>query len=160
MQKHLTQNVLGFGLIVLLALLLSGCGSVKKIEVSATPIEKPPLELPKADVLNLRDIKWVIITEDNFSKIIDDIKKKGRPLAIFGLTDEGYESLGLNFSDIRAFIQQQNAIIAAYESYYKDSTETFDKANKQIKETNKKIEDANKDLENQSFFKKLTSSKP
>jgi hypothetical protein len=36
--------------------------------------------------------------------------------------------LGLNFSDIRALVQQQQAIIAAYEGYYKEAEQALDKA--------------------------------
>jgi hypothetical protein len=37
--------------------------------------------------------------------------------------------LGLNYSDIRAFIQQQEAILAAYRSYYLEAEEEFNEAN-------------------------------
>jgi hypothetical protein len=35
----------------------------------------------------------------------------------------------LNYSDLRAFIQQQDAIIAAYRSYYLEAEEEFNEAN-------------------------------
>jgi len=44
------------------------------------------------------------------------------------LTGEGYENLGLNFSDIRALVQQQQAIIVAYENYYKAAEDALDGA--------------------------------
>ena len=50
-----------------------------------------------------------------------ELKKSGQPVAMFVLTGEGYENLGLNFSDIRALVQQQQKIIVAYENYYKNS---------------------------------------
>ena len=54
--------------------------------------------------------------------------------AFFALTGDGYANLGLNFSDIRAYVQQQKTIIAAYEAYYKDSEEVINSANDQLKE--------------------------
>ena len=37
---------------------------------------------------------------------------------LIGLTDEGYETLSLNFAQIRAYMIQQNEIINAYKEYY------------------------------------------
>lgn len=129
------MNVLGCGLV--LSLLLSGCSMfqppIQKIEVSAKPIDKPELTLPSADVVRMRKIDWVIITPENFEQVLEDAKKNGRPIVFFALTDQGYENLGLNFSDIRALVQQQQAIIAAYEGYYKESEKALDEANKEIK---------------------------
>jgi hypothetical protein len=86
----------------------------------------------------MREVKWVIVTEENYKQVFADIKKSGRPIAIFGLTDKGYANLGLNFSDIRAYVQQQKSIIAAYEAYYKGADEAISKANKEIQESNER----------------------
>jgi hypothetical protein len=67
---------------------------------------------------------------------IAQLTSSGQPLGIFVLTGEGYENLGLNFSDIRALVQQQQAIIVAYENYYKASEKAINDANKQINNTN------------------------
>lgn len=80
----------------------------------------------------MREVDWVLITPENFDEKVEEIKKTGRPVVFFALTDKGYENLGLNFSDIRAFIQQQKAIIVAYENYYKNANEALDKANANI----------------------------
>ena len=87
--------------------------------------------MPNADELNLREVKWVIITPENVEEQIKAIEESGRPAAFFALTDKGYENLGLNLSDLRAYIQQQQAIIAAYKSYYEKAEEALDGAVKQ-----------------------------
>jgi hypothetical protein len=76
----------------------------------------------------MREVKWVVINEDNIETVIADFKKRGKPFAVYALTGDGYGNLGLNFSDIRALVQQQQAIIAAYEGYYEQAEETLDKA--------------------------------
>ena len=91
------------------------------IEVSAKPIDKPELTLPPVDELRLRQVNWVIINKDNLDAKLAELTAGGKPLAMFVLTGEGYENLGLNFSDIRALVQQQQAIIIAYENYYKQA---------------------------------------
>jgi len=104
----------------------------QRIEVSATPVQKPELVLPNADVLRMREVDWILITPENFEEKVAEIEETGRPVVFFALTDEGYENISINFSDVRAFIQQQRAIIAAYENYYKASEEAIDEANKNI----------------------------
>ncbi len=102
----------------------------REITVSAKPVEKPQLTLPPVDELNMRPVDWVIITEENLEQKLTELRGSGQPIAIFGLSGEGYENLGLNFSDIRAMVQQQQAIILAYENYYKQAEDALDGAMK------------------------------
>ena len=74
--------------------------------------------MPPVDVVRMRTVDWVIITEENFAEVVAKAKKDDKTIAFFALTDEGYAALGLNFSDIRALVQQQKAIIGSYETYY------------------------------------------
>lgn len=136
-QIRLTASVLGFGLALLL---LSGCASKppQVIEVSAKPVERPQLILPEPDVIRARNIEWIIITPENAEQVFEDARKKGNAIAFFALTDKGYENLALNLSDVRAFIQQQKAIIIAYENYYLKSEEAIEQANREINSINNK----------------------
>lgn len=111
-------------------LFLAGClgNNTETIEVTTKPIEKPELTLPEADELRIREIEWVIITPNNYEEVFSKLQEQGRPVALFALTDKGYENLGLNLSDLRAYIQQQQTIIAAYENYYKKVDETLNNA--------------------------------
>jgi hypothetical protein len=141
MRNSLIANVLGCGLVVLL---LSSCTSMPQVlEVSAKPIDKPVLVLPKVDQLNMKDVKWIVVTPDNWEAAVIELKKTGRPVVLFGLTDQGYENLGLNFSDIRALVQQQQAIIVAYEGYYNASEQALDKANNSINNVNSQVDAVN-----------------
>ena len=142
MRNSLIANVLGCGLVVLL---LSSCTSMPQVlEVSAKPIDKPVLVLPKVDQLNMKDVKWIVVTPDNWEAAVIELKKTGRPVVLFGLTDQGYENLGLSFSDIRALVRQQQTIIAAYEGYYNASEQALDSANDSIDDINSKVDAANK----------------
>jgi hypothetical protein len=124
--KFLTKSVLGFGLV----LALTACSNPmpQLINVSSKPINKPTLTLPPVDELNLRPVEWVIINEANLEQKIAELTAGGRPLAMFVLTGDGYENLGMNFSDIRALVQQQQAIIVAYENYYQQAEAAMENA--------------------------------
>jgi len=125
--KNLILNALGF---LSLTLLISGCSSLqpRQIEVSTVPVQKPQLELPSTDEIRLRGVEWTLITPDNVEEVLEKAEESGRPVVFFALTDKGYENLGLNISDIRALIQQQQTIITAYENYYQESQEALDGA--------------------------------
>lgn len=122
-------SVLGYGL----ALLLSACATTHPIEISAKPIDKPQLVLPSADTLNLRDINWIIITPENANDVMAKLNTNGGHVAVFALTDKGYENLSLNINDLRTYVAQLKSIIVAYEGYYKDSNSAIDAANAEIK---------------------------
>ena len=107
--------------------LLAGCSTTpRQIEISAKPIEKPKLVLPPADELRLKDLTWVVINEENAQEVWDKLKKDRKDPVLIGLTDDGYEILAMNISDIMKLLQQQKAIIAAYKAYYEESEQALE----------------------------------
>jgi len=149
------KNALGYGLVLSALLAISGCTSSmpQRIEVSAKPIEKPELVLPNADGLRMREVQWVLLTPENFEEKLKDFEKSGRPIVFFALTDEGYENISMNFSSIRAYIQQQQAIIAAYENYYKNANEALDAANSEIDGAKAQVDAQQKEETKDPFWK-------
>lgn len=127
MLKTLTVSALGFMMIIS----LGACSQnqpIQEIAISTKPIDKPKLVLPKVDKVNIRDIEWIVINEENVEEEIQKIKDSGQPVGLFALTGKGYQNLALNFSDIRAMVQQQQQIIAAYETYYQEAEKKLDEA--------------------------------
>ena len=153
MAKNSIVNVLGFGLVLAI---LSGCSTPmpQRIEVSASPVDKPELVLPDADALRMKNVEWILITPDNFEEKVAEIEATGRPVVFFALTDEGYENISMNFSSIRAFIQQQQAIIVAYENYYKNANEALDTANANIEGAKEQV-DTQQTIQEQSTLQRL-----
>lgn len=76
----------------------------------------------------MRKLEWIVINEDNIDAVMQRLQSEGKPFALYSLTGDGYGNLGLNFSDIRALVQQQQAIIAAYEGYYAEAEKAMDNA--------------------------------
>ena len=121
----LTKSVLGFMIVFGLA----ACSTTPQtIQVTSKPIDKPELVLPDVDQVNMRRIEWIVINEENMDEKLAQLTAGGAPLAIFVLTAQGYENLGLNFSDIRALVQQQQQIILAYDNYYKAANKALEEA--------------------------------
>tara|TARA_R110002074_G_scaffold57366_4_gene141287 strand:+ start:2234 stop:2665 length:432 start_codon:yes stop_codon:yes gene_type:complete len=98
---------------------LSSCSSVPKVVTyKSAPIDKPDLILPDTSVLALRDVDFIIVTIDNMDEVMKELQKVNSNIALFALTDIGYENLSLNNSEILKLLSQQQSIIAAYKSYY------------------------------------------
>lgn len=118
-----TRNALGYGLVLTSVLLLSACGSSPKIE-PVVPVEVRTIEVPRpapivpsVDQLNLRDVKWVVVTPENIDAVFASLSGEK---VLFAVTTSGYEAIALNLSDVRAMIQQQQRIIAIYQSSYRN----------------------------------------
>lgn len=124
MKKYTLAAILALGF-------LAACGPNRPetIEISTSPVEKPTLVVPSADSLNLRTVRWTILTPENFDEKISVLFSRGTPVVLFALTESGYENLSLNLNDLRTYIEQQKRIIVAYENYYKRSEAALDEAN-------------------------------
>ena len=124
--------------------LLAGCTSTpRQIEISAKPIDKPKLVLPPADELRLKDLTWVVINEENYKEVFEKLKKDKKDPVLIGLTDDGYEILAMNMSDIMKLLQQQKAIIAAYQNYYEESEQALEDANSEIEGAKQQVDKQN-----------------
>ena len=106
-------------------------------------IDKPKLVLPPADELRLKDLTWIVINEENAQEVWDKLKKDKKDPVLIGLTDDGYEILAMNISDIMKLLQQQKAIIAAYQAYYEESEQALEDANSQIKDAQEEVDKQN-----------------
>tara|TARA_R110000751_G_scaffold174209_2_gene280580 strand:- start:1915 stop:2139 length:225 start_codon:yes stop_codon:yes gene_type:complete len=63
-------------------------------------------------------MKWVVVTEANHQTVFADLGKNRLDAALFGLTDDGYESLSLNLAHIRKYIAKLRATLRHYREYY------------------------------------------
>jgi len=145
----LIERAKPIGLALGLLILISGCSSVKPIQVEYQPADRVPLDLPAVDQVVLDRISWYIITEANGKDIFETLEKKRYDPVLFGLTDKDYEALSVNMTKIMMLVRQQKSIIEAYQKYYEaqyQEIEDTNKANKQMMEEaekqNKKAEEA------------------
>ena len=106
-----------FATVLGLLFLASGCAT-KPMEISVAPIEKPSLVLPGIASVDLREIKWMIVTPENAAAVFEHLKKNGTNPVLFALTDDGYQALSLNFADIQRYINDKNGAVIGYKDYY------------------------------------------
>ena len=108
---------------LMLCLLLSGCGSVKTLEVFKQEVPRAKLNLEKPTPLEMEKIQWVIITSENAEQVFARLEAEGIDPVLFGLTDKDFELLSKNFARIRNQLKIQNDLIDKYKEYYEDETQ-------------------------------------
>ena len=99
-------------------LLLNGCAGIKALEILTQEVERQPLDIDADDTLVMENIEWYIITEENYKEIFDELKKNNKDPVIFGVTYDGYETLSVNFANIRNYIIMNRNVIKLYKDYY------------------------------------------
>ena len=103
---------------LMLSLFLSGCGSVKKLEIFKQEVPRENLNLEKPTPLKMEKIKWLIITSENADEVFKKLEADGIDPVLFGLTDKDFEMLAKNFAKIRNQLKVQNDLIDQYKEYY------------------------------------------
>jgi hypothetical protein len=98
-------------------LLLTGCASKPKIVDKPILYERPELVLPKVQPVTQAGIQWVVINASNAEEKLNYLKTRPN-VTYFAVTSQGYQNLSMNVADLRRYIEQQNAVVAAYQAYY------------------------------------------
>ena len=76
------------------------------------------MNLDASKPLSMEKLDWIIITEENYKEVFDKLRKQNKSAVLFGLTDDGYETLSLNFAQVRKYIILNKNVIKKYKDYY------------------------------------------
>ena len=112
------KNYLKVSSLLLLSLLVSSCASWPKltqIEVQTVEVERniPIQNRPRQ--LNLSNITWYVVTEENFEEFKKRYEKENGMFLFYVINVRDYETLSLNMAEIKRYIEQQKQIIIYYE---------------------------------------------
>jgi len=104
--------------LLLLLLLLSSCSTwdkLTKIEIQTIEVERQiPIQNRPAR-LELHNIKWFVVTDQNFEEFKKKYIKQNGEFLFFAISVRDYETLALNMADIKRYVEQQKQIIIYYE---------------------------------------------
>ena len=106
------------GILIAGVLTMSGCSSIKQLDIFTMEVERQPLDLEKPTIQQLEELKWIIITSENADEVFKKMKEKGIDPVIFGLSDNDFQLLSKNFAQIRAHMMKLNVMIDEYKNYY------------------------------------------
>ena len=76
------------GILIVGALTLSGCSSIKQLDIFTMEVEREPLALEKPEIRQLEKLKWIIITSKNADEVFKKMEEQGIDPVIFGLSDK------------------------------------------------------------------------
>ena len=118
-------------------LMISACSSFREKEIVTVPtvVEKVEIPAPTIQIVNrpspveMKDADIVVVTENNLEDVINRIKGTQGEFVLYAMTASSFESLALNFEEIKRFIEEQNQIILYYEKAVtprEDNTEDGD----------------------------------
>ena len=112
------KNYLKASSLLLLSLIVSSCASWPKltqIEVQTVEVERniPLQNRPRQ--LNLSNITWYVVTEENFEEFKKRYEKENGMFLFYVISVKDYETLSLNMAEIKRYIEQQKQIIIYYE---------------------------------------------
>ena len=121
------------GILIAGVLTLSGCSSIKKLDIFSLDFEREPLALEKPTIQELEKLKWIIITSKNADEVFKKMKEQGIDPVIFGLSDNDFQLLSKNFAQIRAHMMKLNVMIDEYKDYYESDVINNDKEKQDVK---------------------------
>ena len=105
--------------LLLLSLIISSCSSwnpLKTIEVKTVEDERNVPIQNRPRQLDLSDIHWYVVTEENFAEFKKRfLKENGDPLVAYVISVKDYETLAIDMAEIKRYIDQQKQIIIYYE---------------------------------------------
>jgi len=120
------------GILLVGILTLSGCSSIKQLDIFSLDFEREPLALEKPTIQELEKLKWIIITSENSDEVFKKMKEQGLDPVIFGLSDNDFKLLAKNFAQIRAHMMKLNVMIDEYKDYYEPDVINKDKEKQEV----------------------------
>ena len=118
------KNYLTISSLLLLTLLLSSCGYLRKPEkeivVQTVEVQKVIPVQPRPKPVDMTDVKFYVVTEENYEEFKEKFMKTNNDFVFYVVSVHDYENLALNMSELFRYIKQQKEIVVYYEKAVTD----------------------------------------
>ena len=118
------KNYLTISSLLLLTLLLSSCGYLRKPEkeivVQTVEVQKVIPVQPQPKPIDMTDVKFYVVTEENYDEFKQKFMKTNNDFVFYVVSVHDYENLALNMSELYRYIKQQKEIVIYYEKAVTD----------------------------------------
>ena len=118
------RNYLTISSLLLLTLLLSSCGFIRKPEkeivVQTVEVQKVIPVQPQPKPIDMTDVKFYVVTEENYDEFKQKFMKTNNDFVFYVVSVHDYENLALNMSELYRYIKQQKEIVIYYEKAVTD----------------------------------------
>ena len=116
-------NYLTVSRLLLLTLLLSSCGYLRKPEkeivVKTVEVQKIIPIQPQPKPVDMIDVKFYVVTEENYEEFKEKFMKTNNDYVFYAVSVHDYENLAFNMAELYRYIRQQKEIIIYYEKAVK-----------------------------------------
>ena len=116
-------NYLTVSSLLLLTLLLSSCGYLRKPEkeivVKTIEVQKIVPIQPQPKPVDMIDVKFYVVTEENYEEFKEKFMKTNNDYVFYAVIVHDYENLAFNMAELYRYIRQQKEIIIYYEKAVK-----------------------------------------
>ena len=127
-------NYLTVSSLLLLTLLLSSCGYIRKPEkeivVKTIEVQKIVPIQPQPKPVDMIDVKFYVVTEENYAEFKEKFMKTNNDFVFYVVSVHDYENLALNMSELFRYIKQQKEIVI----YYEEAVKVKPQEKKDVKE--------------------------
>ena len=127
-------NYLTVSSLLLLTLLLSSCGYLRKPEkeivVQTVEVQKVIPVQPRPKPIDMTDVKFYVVTEENYEEFKEKFMKTNNDFVFYVVSVHDYENLALNMSELFRYIKQQKEIVI----YYEEAVKVKPQEKKDVKE--------------------------
>ena len=95
---------------------ISGCDTVKRLDVFSKPVETRIIAPSDPKPLLLDNLHFDVVNKDNLEEYLIQLRKEQNTeeYVFYAITPKTYELLALNMQEIKRFILQQKEIIVFY----------------------------------------------
>ncbi len=116
-------NYLTVSSLLLLTLLLSSCGYIRKPEkeivVKTIEVQKIIPIQPQPKPVDMIDVKFYVVTEENYEEFKEKFMKTNNDYVFYAVSVHDYENLAFNMAELYRYIIQQKEIMIYYEKAVK-----------------------------------------
>ena len=117
------RNYLTISSLLLLTLLLSSCGYLRKPEkeivVQTVEVQKVIPVQPRPKPVDMTDVKFYVVTEENYEEFKEKFMKTNNDYVFYVVSVHDYENLAFNMAELYRYITQQKEIMIYYEKAVK-----------------------------------------
>ncbi len=115
------QNILwktskSSAILLMTSMMVSNCSLLptKQIEVSAKPIERTIVQPIMPREIDLREVRWLTITPENYEEQFAIIEAQEGELVFLAMTIPDYETMAYNMQELKRYITELKDVVVYY----------------------------------------------
>ena len=117
MEQNISWKTLkGSALLLMTSMMVSNCSLIptKQVEVSAKPIERTIVQPIMPREIDLREVRWLTITPENFEEQFKIIEEQEGELVFLAMTIPDYETMAYNMQELKRYITELKDVVVYY----------------------------------------------